>query len=524
MKKQSVLPSIALIVFLVISTLGYQTWIAHSVEAQGTSLKIVNPLTGDNLFSFTNAQKGVGDTFVVNITVADVTDLSVWQIYLTWDPSLLDFVSYELPPDNVFAGQTVINASEVGTGYVVCDAALGPGMNSFNGTGTLCQITLKITQPVSTFDQEVSCGLTLANLGTDTFLIDSQMNDIPFTAFNGVYDYKNVTNTIVKIVNPLTGDGWFNFTTQQKKVGDTFVINITVVNAVYLDIWQIKLTWNASFLAFASRTIPSDNVFGDNLLVGSALETGSYICGAVTTASTFSGSGTLCQITLELTSMPSEFAPEISCDLGFSDIDYQTFLCAVIGGEPFSYYPFVAQEGFYDYKGHVDVTVSQLDSAKTVIGRGYGGNVSLTVQNLADFPETFNVTTLANATAVSVLSFSIDATSSEGRVFVWDTSGFGYGNYRLEADADVVPYEENTTNNNCTCAYLVHIGVPADVSGSTPGVYDGVTNMKDIAYLVFLFNTRPNSPIWDPNTDVNNDGVCNFRDIAIAVAYFNQHE
>lgn len=48
--------------------------------------------------------------------------------------------------------------------------------------------------------------------------------------------------------------------------------------------------------------------------------------------------------------------------------------------------------------------------------------------------------------------------------------------------------------------------------------------MKDIAYLVFLFDTRPGSLNWNSNADVNNDGVVNIRDIAVAVASFNQHE
>jgi hypothetical protein len=48
--------------------------------------------------------------------------------------------------------------------------------------------------------------------------------------------------------------------------------------------------------------------------------------------------------------------------------------------------------------------------------------------------------------------------------------------------------------------------------------------MKDIAYLVILFNTKPTSPNWNPNADVNNDGVCNMKDIAIAIINFNKHE
>jgi hypothetical protein len=49
-------------------------------------------------------------------------------------------------------------------------------------------------------------------------------------------------------------------------------------------------------------------------------------------------------------------------------------------------------------------------------------------------------------------------------------------------------------------------------------------NMRDIAYLISRFNTKPAPPNWNPNTDVNSDGVCNMRDIAIAILNFNKHE
>jgi hypothetical protein len=120
---------------------------------------------------------------------------------------------------------------------------------------------------------------------------------------------------------------------------------------------------------------------------------------------------------------------------------------------------------------------------------------------------------------------TLAAGDSESQMFEWNTTtSLAYGNYTLKGCADVVAGETNTANNNYTCPIPVHVGVPGDVSGTTPGVYDGITNMKDIAYLVSLFNTRPSSPNWQPNADVNNDGVVNMKDIAIAVAYFNQRE
>ena len=490
MKKQSVLPAIVLIIVLVISMLGFQIWNGQIAEAQGTRLKVVNPLTGGNLFEFTDAEKSVADTFVVNITVVDVTDLYGWQIYFMWDPSLLDFSSVELPQDNVFAGQTVISASDVGSGYVIYGVSLAPGMNSFNGTGTLCQITLIITQSVSPVVREVSCDLTFANLDVDTFFLDTQGWNIPFVAFNGIYDYRYVpTITYMKIVNPLTGDGWFNFTILQKTVGDTFIVNITVVNAFDLDVWQIKLTWNPSLLAFVHAEIPSDNVFaGKNPLAVGALETGALVYGAVVGPgqTPFSGNGTLCQITLSLTSTPSELAPEISCDLGFSNIDYDTFLCMRVGTEWNAYYPFVALEGSYNYKyytidakwtptcpwPYVNSTTPRMNEPVLV-------NLNVTVPDVEyavlsfrrPSEEWYKVSMVFNATT-ALWTQTIPGQARNGTIEFFVEFWYGGG------------------NSYATSTYTFKVkDLPAgDVNG------DGVVNMKDIAFCVIFFNSKSQDP------------------------------
>jgi peptide/nickel transport system substrate-binding protein len=73
-----------------------------------------------------------------------------------------------------------------------------------------------------------------------------------------------------------------------------------------------------------------------------------------------------------------------------------------------------------------------------------------------------------------------------------------------------------------------------DVSGSTPGVSDGMVNMKDVAYLTVHFNAKaPSATITDPKwigvygangcVDPYGDRVCNMKDIAGTVAHFNKN-
>jgi hypothetical protein len=172
-----------------------------------------------------------------------------------------------------------------------------------------------------------------------------------------------------------------------------------------------------------------------------------------------------------------------------------------------------------------DVAATDVASYKTVVGQGFNASVDVTLVNEGDHTETFNVTAYANTTEIGTQEvITLLSGNSTQLVFMWNTTGFAYGNYTLSVYALPFQGETNIANNNASCPVPVHIGVPGDVSSSTLGVYDGTTNMKDIAYLILLFSTRSTSSNWNPNADVNNDGVCNMKDIAIAVLNFYQHE
>jgi len=172
-----------------------------------------------------------------------------------------------------------------------------------------------------------------------------------------------------------------------------------------------------------------------------------------------------------------------------------------------------------------DIAVDSVVSPKSVIGKGYCANKTVALTNLGTYTETFNVTVYANTTIIANLTdITLLSRNSTTEVFPWNTTDFAYGNYTIWTYAWPVPGETDTANNNCTCGVPVHVGVPGDVSSSVAGVYDKKCDMKDIAYLVILFNTKPSSPNWNPNADVDNNGVVSMIDIAIAILNYNQHE
>jgi len=138
--------------------------------------------------------------------------------------------------------------------------------------------------------------------------------------------------------------------------------------------------------------------------------------------------------------------------------------------------------------------------AKTVIGQSYSSTVYLDVFNQGDYEESLNMEIYVNSTAISTFTNVTLLTSNSATLTIsWNTSEFAKGNYALTCVVDPVPGETAVLDNNYTSTTIVHVGVPGDVSGSTQGVYDGTTNMRDVSYLIIRFNTKPSSANWNAN-------------------------
>jgi len=302
--------------------------------------------------------------------------------------------------------------------------------------------------------------------------------------------------------------------------GDTFNINVTIADVANLTGWEFRLFYlnsvlNCSaiaegpFLKSGGSTFKVFNITNNynsthgRILAACALQgmnvsvNGTGVAAIVTFKALFPGNTPLDLIDTKLSDekIPAQPIPHTA-------IDGTVY---VTGTSP-------------------DVAVTFVKPLKTVIGKSYTGDTNVTVENHGGFPATFNVTAFANTTAFASANISLAIGSSDIITLSWNTSTFAYGNYTIKAIADTVPGETDTADNTYISVIQVHVGVPGDVSSSAQGVYDKKCDMKDIAYLVILFNTKPTSPNWNPNADVNDDGVVNMKDIAIAIVFFNQHE
>ncbi|MGD6809094.1 MAG: PKD domain-containing protein [Candidatus Bathyarchaeia archaeon] len=130
---------------LLFSTLFTFTQINIEVEAQTKPALSLNP-------SEINLTQ-VGETFDVELTVTDVSNLYQWVVKVTWDPTALSIVG---DPEEIdflqSAGQTLFNSAPGPDGElpeVTCSsiAALAAG-TGVSGSGALAKFTFKVLKPI----------------------------------------------------------------------------------------------------------------------------------------------------------------------------------------------------------------------------------------------------------------------------------------------------------------------------------------------------------------------------------------
>jgi len=135
--------------------------------------------TGDTKLSLTpeHTYPLVKENFIVNATVTNVTDLSAWQVKLTFNPFIINCIEVTIPDDNVFAGHETTGLSckiDNNLGLLTAFNGLWE-LNGVNGSGNLCQIKFNTSCP----------GFSFLAFTDDTYLQNSEMSNIPFEASSG---------------------------------------------------------------------------------------------------------------------------------------------------------------------------------------------------------------------------------------------------------------------------------------------------------------------------------------------------
>jgi hypothetical protein len=304
-------------------------------------------------------------------------------------------------------------------------------------------------------------------------------------------------------------------------VGDTFNVNVTVADIFNFTSWELKLYYFKAILNCTNAVEgPFLKIGGGTFFNKTIINNYNSTHGYVFPYSTLlgipppplvNGSGVIVIITFKALSGGN--TPLVLADTKLGD--------EKIPPLPI---PHVDVNGAVTVIGAAhDVTVVSVTTSKdgckpmpTVSGDSFA-KVNVTVLNQGSYTETnINVTVYANTTSIASQNVTLSSGNSMTITFTWNTTGFAYGNYTVNAYALPVPGETNTANNSLTGA-TVEVTVPGDVNG------DGTVNILDAIQISNSFLATPDSSNWNPNADINSDNVVNILDAIILANHFLQH-
>jgi len=130
-----------------------------------------------------NGHSPFGESYTINVSVTNVTNLNKWQLRLSFNPSILNCTQVSVPPDNIFGSLSELFPPIIDNvmGDIRAFCAL-KGTHGVNGSGILCQIDFISKTPAIT-------SLSLVKKGTEcwgcTYLQDPNSSFIPFEATDG---------------------------------------------------------------------------------------------------------------------------------------------------------------------------------------------------------------------------------------------------------------------------------------------------------------------------------------------------
>jgi hypothetical protein len=406
----------------------------------------------------------VNQTFTISVTVTGVSDLYGWEFQLGWNSTLLNALNVSEGPFLKAGGSTFftyeVDAS-AGNMIIDCTLTAPSATHGVSGDGTVGTVTFYATNVGQ-------CSLDLH----DVNLADSSDRPIPCQAVGG-YGYFTSSQLHDVAVTQVTASP------TAALPGDTVNINVTAQNeGNSAELFNVTLYANSQLIGVQPVSLGSNS----QTIITFAWNTTGFGRGSYT----ISASASVVPEEVNTTNNNMQAANPVTLV----------------------------------YNGH-DIAIVEVEPLKTVVGQGYSVNITVTAENYGIFSETFNTTIYAGTTALHTQAVNLGSGASTTLTFVWNTSGFVYGNYTISAQASPVSGETDVTNNNLKGGWVI-ISLIGDITGPN-GWPDGKVDMRDVAYVAKRFGTDPSKPLWDPNADINGDGKIEMKDVGTVAKHFGEH-
>jgi hypothetical protein len=411
----------------------------------------------------------VGNTFVITLRVADVQNLYTWQAMILFNPGLLNCTSATIPADSVFAGQTQIPVAPIidNVGGSVTAGVSLIGLGSFTGSGKLCQIEFKV---LGLGNSSLNYSLPY---GTDTFLLDSDLN----------------------VMSSLLQNGFFiNVTPPPQETHDVAVTGLSVSDDHPKQGQNVTMTVDVKNNGTLPETF-SVQVTNDTIVIGTQMVT-ALASGASTTL-TFvwnTSAATIGAHTITAT------ATGVSSDANPAN-DAASKTVTVVSPR--------------------DVAVTGLSVSDDHPKQGQNVTMTVDVKNNGTLPETFSVQVTNDTIVIGTqMVTALASGASTTLTFVWNTSAATIGAHTITATATGVSSDANPAND--AASKTVTVVFPSPTGSSTDLNGDREVNMKDVGAVGVAFGTQEGDPRWNPAADVNGDTIVNIMDVALVCQDFGK--
>ena len=222
---------------------------------------------------------------------------------------------------------------------------------------------------------------SIMSIATIAILLLSSLAFIPNT--------HAVPPTEFHVINAVTGDTQFLYSTDGQSVGYQFWANITLTNFTDVYTWQIKLLFDADLLNAVQAIYPADHIFAGKTTapVSPVIDnvTGSVLFGNSLSGAPNGVNGTdarLCQIQFEIMEEPTPGPGNfLECDLTFFVGTGGTFLLDSIGGDIAS----IKNEGYYNFAWAPPSTEPYLEVIPVLTELGKTGEMIVGVPAKSEF-------------------------------------------------------------------------------------------------------------------------------------------
>ncbi|MDH7476906.1 MAG: CARDB domain-containing protein [Candidatus Bathyarchaeota archaeon] len=162
-----------------------------------------------------------------------------------------------------------------------------------------------------------------------------------------------------------------------------------------------------------------------------------------------------------------------------------------------------------------DIGVTNITPNKHVVGEGYTININVTLVNLGQQTENFNVKVYANGTQIATTPCTLTKGTSTTLTLTWNTTGYAKGNYVVSAYAWLVQGETDTADNTLTDGWVI-VAMAGDINA------DGIVDIFDCVKIAIAYGATPNDPNWDPDADITNDNIIDIFDLVIIAIHFGE--